>query len=481
MCFGFICHGSDAIKSGNYGKAEACFRLAEKQAASMPPGQAQDFALFVQCHRISLRHHLGQTEEAKKLHETAMAQLDENQSQMEAFAYPHSMAKALMQLGEHRRAIPFCERAVLEDLQSKDPTAVVGSLAALAHCFGYMGLKDHSAVPAKAALKILRDYPGDPRLAGVLIALGNALRKSSPAEAESLYKEAVEFHESKAHLESATPAWNNLGTLCSEQGRLTEALEYYKKALHVREQLPSTPLANMGRLLNNMANCYRRMGEFAEAHRLLDRAIHLLKLAKQDGTRGLVSAYGTRGLILKDEGRDAEAVEMFQLSYAESKSMPSPDFGTIVEHLEGEIAVLKRMGKLEEEVLAEGRLASVNAEQSKFQHVDRDLSSHIEKAEGSVSVEIGYGSRPGSRYGKQDLDKLLFALVDAVENANAGFCGGSVTTPESTTWMFYSGDAEALLQAMQPLLKNQKICQGASLSIRQGKEIRQVILSGTVM
>lgn len=400
---------------------------------------------------------------------------------MEAFAYQHSMAKALMQLGEHRRAIPFCERAVLQDLQSKNPTAVVGSLATVAQCYGRMGLKDHSAVPARAALKILRDYTGDPRLGAVLIALGNALRKSSPAEAESLYKEAAELHESRAHIESATPAWNNLGALYAEQGRLTESLEYYKKALHVREQVPSTPLASIGGLLNNMANCYRRMGNFAEAHRHLDRAIHLLKLDKQEDTPRLFSAYGTRGLIFKDEGRDDEAVEMFQLSYAESKNTPSPDFGTIVEHLEGEIAVLKRMGKSEEAVFAEGRLASVNAEKSRFQFVDRDLSSHIEKAEGSVSVEVGYGSRPGSRYGKQDLNNLLFDLADAVENANAGFCGGTAIIPESTTLMFYSGDAEALFRAMQPVLENQKICQGASVSIRQGKDIRQVTLPGTVM
>jgi tetratricopeptide (TPR) repeat protein len=344
-----------------------------------------------------------------------------------------------------------------------------------------MGLKDHSAVAARAALKILRDYPGDPRLPGVLITLGNALRKSSPAEAESLFREAAELYEAKAQLESATPAWNNLGILCSEQGRHAESLVFYEKALHIREQTPSTPLASIAKLLNNMAGCYRRMGDFAEVHRLLDRAIKLLDLDKLDGTSVLASAYGTRGLVLKDEGRDAEAVEDFQLSYAERKKIPSPNLDSMVENLEEEIAALKRLGRLEEAVLAEDRLASVNAERNQIPYVDRDLSSRISQAKGSILVEVSYGSRPGNRYRKQDLEELAVELTDEARSQSAGFCAGTVTTPESTILMLYGEDAEVLFQAIQPILAKERICEGALVTIRQGKEIREVILPGSVM
>ncbi len=301
------------------------------------------------------------------------------------------MARVLIQLREYRRAIPFCERAILRELESNDPTAVAGMLARAAQCYGLMGLMDHSAIPARAALKILRDYPGDPRLPDVLITLGNALRKTSPPEAESLYREAAGLHEGKEHLESATTAWNNLGTLCAEQGRFAEALEYYEKALEVRERTPSTPLARIGSLLNNIANCHRRMGNYAKAHELLDRAIQLLKLESQTGVSGLASAYGTRGLVLRDEGRDKEALEFFELSDTERKNTPSPNLESTKENLEEEIAVLKKLGRREEGVAAEGRLAEAIAAKSGIPTVDRELGSHISQAKGSVLVEIDFG------------------------------------------------------------------------------------------
>ena len=76
-------------------------------------------------------------------------------------------------------------------------------------------------------MKIPRNYPQEPRLTEVPIGLGNALRKSSPDDAEELSKEAANVHLAIAHLESATTAWVNLGVLHAEQGRNTEALGWH--------------------------------------------------------------------------------------------------------------------------------------------------------------------------------------------------------------------------------------------------------------
>ena len=64
---------------------------------------------------------------------------------------------------------------------------------------------------------------------------------------------------------SATPAWGNIGILCSEQGRYAEALEYLEKVQRIREQSPGIPVPAIAITLNNIANCYRRMGKFKEA------------------------------------------------------------------------------------------------------------------------------------------------------------------------------------------------------------------------
>jgi tetratricopeptide (TPR) repeat protein len=475
-CLGLIHQGAAAMQAGNLAKAELLFRMAAQEVRPMRPSEAFDFGLLVQCHVSVLRQRLGQVEESKKLRESAMTMLDESRERMEQVAFQDPMARVLIQLREYRRAIPFCERAIVRESENNDPTAVAGLLARAAQCYGLMGLMDHSAIPARAALKILRDYPGDPRLPDVLVTLGNALRKTSPAEAESLYREAAELHESKAHQESATTAWNNLGALCAEQGRYKEALEFYEKALNVREKIPSTPLARIGSLLNNIANCHRRMGDYSKAHELLNRAIQLLKLESHAGVSGLASAYGTRGLVLRDEGRDEEALEFFEQSDAERKNTPSPNFESIKENLEEEIAVLKKLGRQRQVVVAESRLAEALAAKSGIPTVDRDLDSHISQAKGSVLVEIGYVSRPGHRFSNQDLARLAVELSDAAKVRNAGFCAGSVTIPESTTLMFYGEDAEALYRALELVLASEPICEGASITIRQGKEVREIVL-----
>jgi len=476
QCLSLIYQGAARMQSGDLAMAEQLFRLAAQEVRPLPPGPAFEFALLVQCHVSVLRQRLGQVEKAKKLHESAMQMLDENQPRMEQIAFPDLMARVLIQLREYRRALPFCERAIQRELEGNDPTAIAGLLARAAQCYGLMGLMDHSAIPARAAVKILREYPGDPRLPDVLMTLGNALSKTSPAEAESLYKEAAELHEAKAHDESATTVWNNLGTLCAEQGRYAEALAYYEKALDVREKSPSTRLARIGSLLNNIANCHRRMGDYAKAHELLDRAIQLLTLESQAGVSGLASAYGTRGLVLRDEGRDADAVELFELAYAERKNAPSPNLESMKENLEEQIAALRRLGRIEDAVVAEGRLAQVDAQRKAIPSVEVDLSSHVSRAKGSVLVELAYGSRPGNRFGTKDTAKLVAELADAAKNRGAGFCAGTVTIPESTTLMFYGEDSESLYQSMESILAQEPICEGATVTIRQGKDLREVVV-----
>ncbi len=480
-CLVLIQQGAAATQAGNLAKAEVLFRMAAQEVRPMPPGEAFDFGLLVQCHVSWLRQRLGQVEESRKLRETAMTMLDERQDRMEQVTFQGQMARVLIQLREYRRAIPFCERAILREMESSDPTATARMLTRAAQCYGLLGLTDHSAIPARAALKILRDYPGDPRLPDVLITLGNALRKTSPPEAESLYREAALLHEGKGHLESATTAWNNLGALCAEQGRCTEALEFYERALDVREKIPSTPLARIGSLLNNIANCHRRMGNYGKAHELLDRAIQMLKLESYAGVSGLASAYGTRGLVLRDEGRDEEAVAFFELSYAERQKAPSPNLESMKENLEEEIAVLKKLGRREEQVVAEGRLAEAIDAKSGIPAVERNLSSHISQVAGSVLVEIGVGSRPGGRFNRQDLARVTIDLSDAVKECDAGFCAGTVTIPESTTLMFYGEDAELLYRAMEPALSGEPICEGALVTMRQGKDAREVVLPGKAM
>ena len=359
-----------------------------------------------------------------------------------------------------------------------DPVAMAEVLWLLGRCYVRTGLRDHAAVPLREAVKIFRSLSGDPRLPAVLLDLGNALRKESPAAAERYYQQAADWHVSRAQFESAAPAWVNLGVLCSERDRHVESLAHYEKALKVREQSPGTPPARLGTLMNNMANCHRRMKQFEQAHQLADRAIGILKPL---GSSPLGSAYGTRGLILRDEGRDADAVEWFRKAIAEYEKQPSPNLETVAQELEYEVEVLKRLGRVEEARTAEERMASVHAAMAKIQAAEYDLSRFEEAAEGAVLIALDFGSRPGEAYAESEPKKLADRLSKIVERNTTGRFGGWVTIPESTTLMFYGRDGEALFREMEPALASEPMCRGARVTIRQDEKQRDLFLPGPVV
>lgn len=265
-------------------------------------------------------------------------------------------AGSLMVRRQYRQAIPRFEEAIQLLSKQNKPIAMSDMLWRVGQCYNRIGVRDHAAVRLRAALQILREYPGDDHLPAVLLELGNALRKGDPAEL--CYKEAAELHVARKQPELAAAAWVNLGIMYSEQERFEESLAHYEKARDVRERSPSVKPSRIGVLLNNMANCHRRMGNYDEAHELANRAIEFLS---QNGDPGPAAAYGTRGLIYLDSGKDEEAVEWLQESYAERKKSSSPNFETIAENLEKEIAALKRLGRVQEAALAEDRLALARA------------------------------------------------------------------------------------------------------------------------
>jgi tetratricopeptide (TPR) repeat protein len=410
-------------------------------------------------------------DDARQLREQATAQLEQNPPTLPNAFFHFSMAAVLMEVGEYRRTIPFWEQAIqLDDV--KDPIDTAHMLARVGECYNRSGLKDHAVIPLRAAVKIFRKHPEDPRLSAALITLGNALRKSTPAEAESCYREVADWHVARGQFLSATPAWGNIGILCSEQGRYAEALEYLEKVRQIREQSPGIPTPAIAITLNNIANCYRRMGRFAEAFTAVSRAIDLLQ---DRGGAELASAYGTRGLIFLDQGQDSEAVEWLRRAYEHHQTLPSPNLDNIAEDLSREIAAVQRLGRADELKDAEARLASVHTAMKAIPKVSRDLSALDAPLQCAVFVELKVGIRERSLDGQRDDVQLGKRLTEVLEAKNVGWYAGQLTIPESTTMIFYGSDSEALFQALEPTLRSEQICAGARITIRQRDGQREIV------
>jgi tetratricopeptide (TPR) repeat protein len=471
-CLAIIAHGADALQDGNFTLAEGAFRMGLAIAKAAPAEQGRDLVPLVLLKMSRLRQRQDREDDARQLREQANAQLEQNLPSLPNAFFHLSMAAVLMDLGEYRRAIPFWEQAIQLD-GLKDPIDMAHMLARVGECYNRTGLKDHAAIPLRAAVKIFRKHPEDPRLSAVLITLGNALRKSTPAEAESCYRESADWHVARGQFLSATPAWGNIGILCSEQGRYAEALEYLEKVRKIREQAPGIPIPAIAITVNNIANCYRRMGKFAEAFTAVSRAIDLLQ---DNGGAELASAYGTRGLIFLDKGQDSEAVEWLRRAYEHHQTLPSPNLDTIAEDLSREIAALRRLGRADELKDAEARLASVQTAMKAVPKVSRDLSALDAPMQCAVFVELNVGIGGRSLNRKREDVQLGRRLTEVLEAKNVGWYAGQLTLPENTTMIFYGSDAETLFQALEPTLRNELICAGARITIRQRDGQREVIL-----
>jgi len=471
-CFTFAISGARSLGRGELDKAEGQLATAMRFAMEAEPEQAAVLIAMVQLHQCQLRRKQGRNDEAKQLGEQAANSLDGLTGEALPAKIHRRIAAVFQEMNDIRRAIPFWSHAIRTAPEDTKPSALADMLQNLGECYCRLGLAHHGAIPLRSALRILRQSPGDPRTLSTLLTLGNSLRKSSPAEAERLFNEAAELCTSNLQYESAASAWVNLGILCSEQERYEESLDFYQRALRIRQQTPGTPASGVGRVLNNIANCYRRMGKFAEAHRSVDQALRIL--APDDPI--IAFFYGTKARVFLAEGEDVQAVEWLRKTRAERNNQPSANLESTVEDLEGEIAALDRLGRVAEAAEARAALDSLRASVKQIPGSGGIQPDVSRPAEGAVFVEIASGCHTRSAEWPDELDLLARKLVVVVEKEQSGYYAGRVVVPENVTFLFHGHDAEKLFASLEPALQEHPLCAGAKVTVQQNGIPRKALI-----
>ena len=387
------------------------------------------------------------------------------------------MFEVLTELGEQRRAIPFGERGLAITVEKKEATGIADWLWKIGRCYSRLGLHDHAAIAYRGSARIFRNELGDPRLPVVLLALGNAIRKSDPSQAEGLYKEAATLWETKGQLESATPAWMNLGIVCSDQGRFDDAINYYERVRRVRESAPATPPVKIGVLYNNLASCYRKMARFHEAHEAIERSIGILTrpgALRPDEADSVAASFGTKGMILRDEGRVLESLEWFRRACHEFENQPSPNFGSVIEELEHLAAALTHLSRTEEVRVIEERIETIRITAAQIPSISHDDETPVELTEGALLIELDGGLRGGSTV--SDIAQLGIILSEVLKEQNLGHWQGLIQIPECSTLLYYGSNAEQMYDAIEPTLRSDSRFEGAVIAIRQRSQQREVIV-----
>lgn len=444
---------------------------AELDARSGP--EFAELEVIALLHLSRIRQRLQQNDESERARQQAISIFDQIGGSGARPNIQDQLADVLIEWSEYRRAIRPCEQAI--QLSGGNSAKLANRLWRAGRTYLRAGFKQHAEEPLRQAAQFFRATGADPRTPVVLIDLGNALRESNAAEAEICYREASAIWENKGANDQATIAWVNLGVLCGEQERLEESLAWYEKARRVRQADPATPRARLGSLANNIANLHRRMKNFHLAVQEVENAIALL-----DGDPVLALAYGTYGLILRDQGLDEASLDWFRRSRAEHARCPSPNVAQISESLANEAAALSRLGRLEEAGAIEQQIAVIRGDVPSVPARPAapvpKPAKHADHASGAVLIELDGIHLPESVYRECDLATLENRLEEALETGDFGELDGHETGPESTTLFLYGADAEELFRAAEPVLRDYPLCRGARVTIRQDTQERQVVL-----
>jgi tetratricopeptide (TPR) repeat protein len=425
-------------------------------------------ALLYLCH---VQQALGQKVESERTLPEALALFDGIGEPGTKLNIEDRLAEVLIQLAEYRRAIRPCEQAIALS-HGMGGLKLAARLWRAGRNYLRGGFKDHAEEPLRKALEVLPATEG-PRFRPVFLNdLGSALRLQNPAEAEQCYRDAATLWEQFGAPDQATIAWVNLGVLCGELERLQESLEWYEKARKVRLADPATPRERLGSLANNIANLHRRMKNFVQAEREAADAIALL-----EGDRMLPEAYGTRGLILRDQGLDEASLEWFRKSREEHTKQPSPNAQQLSEVMENEAAALARLGRREEARALERELAELRGDVPAMQtHEVAPAAPPVKEGEGAVLIELDGIHLPDAVYRECDVATLENRIEEVLETGGQGELDGHETGPENTTVFLYGADAEALFRAVEPVLRDYPLCRGARVTVRQGDQERAVVL-----
>ena len=471
----------DAMEvTAEHATADSVARAAgffSKWAAELSEHSGVEFAelkVIALLNLCRMQSRLQQSDQAERSRREAITLLDHLSELGNKVNIADRLADVLVEFGEYRRAIRPCEQAI--KLTRGSGVKVANRLWRAGRTYLRAGFNEHAEEPLRKALDVLGGNKSDPRTPVILIDLGNALRKSNPVEAERSYREAAAIWEGRGAYGQATTAWVNLGIVCGEQERLDESLEWYEKARRVRQGDATIPKARLGSLANNIANLHRRMKSFELAAKEVQDAIALL-----EGDPVRADAYGTYGLILRDQGLDEASLAWFRRSRAEHARQPSPSASKVSEVLVNEAAALRRLGRFQEASALENELATIRSDLPPLQTHEITPAAKegkpVGEPAGGVLIELDGVHLPESVYRDCDIATLENRLEEVLEMGEQGELDGHETGPENTTLFLYGPDAEALFAAVAPVIRDYPLCRGARVTIRQDGEERQVVLS----
>jgi tetratricopeptide (TPR) repeat protein len=184
----------------------------------------------------------------------------------------------LMQ-GDAAQAQALLQRAAALREASGDRRGLADALLLLGFACEGQATPDAAEAALRKAMGALDgSSPEDPVRAQVVLNLGRmCVSQRKAAEAEPLFEEALRVFakEDRARGSNAAVALNGLGLVRNEQGRYSDAIPLFEKALSGFEAAHGPDFPDVATVLGNMAFSWQKLGDERKARELLARAARI--------------------------------------------------------------------------------------------------------------------------------------------------------------------------------------------------------------
>ncbi|CAF3134546.1 unnamed protein product [Rotaria sp. Silwood2] len=144
---------------------------------------------------------------------------------------------------------------------------------------------------------------------------------------------------------SRATCYNNLGVLKNSQGKYNDAVEFYQKALHIREKTFSPNHPGLAASYNNIGAVYHNMGEYSKALSSYERSLEIRKIALPPNHPDLASSYNNIGLVYNNMGEYSKALSSYERSLEIRKIALPPNHPDLASSYNNIGAVYDNMGE----------------------------------------------------------------------------------------------------------------------------------------
>ncbi len=172
----------------------------------------------------------------------------------------------------------------------------------------------------------------------------------------------------------AAMIFNNMADVFCTQGGYEKAMEYYKEALAIREQVLGFEHPDTATTYNNIAVVLKNQGKYKEAVHYLKKAITILKKVLETDHLDIARSYNYMGVVLRLLGEYKDALQYYEkaLTIRESKlGYDHPDTAEIYNNM---AVVYQYQENMEKALEYYGKAMIIREQRLGYDHPDTAVS-----------------------------------------------------------------------------------------------------------